>query len=253
MTLTSIHSLQKFKFTLLSLRCVTVEQGSQTRGPSGRFVRPAMLFGNFQIINICVAKCFEKRWSEITDAELNDAQFRFRSGRSTTDQIFTLQQVFVKSWECGKDVYTCFVDLLEKARNRVPREMLCAPQSFPRYGVYSLHSCSDVCVRVGRVKSRPFTVGFGLRQGCVLSPLLFIVYVHWIDSYSRVDKGVTVGSCNINRSAFADDLVLLAVASFQQGLLTFNIHLINFCCVRPSRNEKSAINTGAWCLSRNPR
>jgi len=37
-----------------------------------------------------------------------------------------------------------------------------------------------------------------------------------IGSYSRVDKGVTVGSCNINRLIFADDLVLLA--SFQQGL-----------------------------------
>jgi len=36
-------------------------RGSQTRGdprtgcgPRGRFVRPAMLFGNFQVINICV-------------------------------------------------------------------------------------------------------------------------------------------------------------------------------------------------------
>ena len=29
--------------------------------PRGSFVRPAMLFGNFQIINICIAKCLEKR------------------------------------------------------------------------------------------------------------------------------------------------------------------------------------------------
>jgi len=43
--------------------------------------------------------------------------------------------------------------------------------------VKSLYSCSEVCVRVGRIKSRPFTVGVGLRQGCVLSPLLFIVYI----------------------------------------------------------------------------
>jgi len=94
-------------------------------------------------------------------------------GRSTTDQIFTLQQIFVKSWECSKDVDTCFVDLLEKACDPVPREMLWGLQSFPLYRVKSLHSCSEVCVRVGRVKSPPFTVGVGLRQGCVLSRLLF--------------------------------------------------------------------------------
>jgi len=28
----------------------------------------------------------------------------------------------------------------------------------------SLYSCSDVCVRVGRVTSQPFNVGVGLRQ-----------------------------------------------------------------------------------------
>ena len=43
--------------------------------------------------------------------------------------------------------------------------------------IKSLYSCFEVCVRVGRVKSRPFTVGVGLRQGCVLSLLLVIVYI----------------------------------------------------------------------------
>jgi len=33
--------------------------------------------------------------------------------------------------------------------------------------VKSLYSCSEVCVRIGRVKSWQFTVGIELRQGCV--------------------------------------------------------------------------------------
>jgi len=36
------------------------------------------------------------------------------------------------------------------------------------------------------------------------------VYMNWIDSHSRVDEGVTVGSYRINRLLFADGLVLLA-------------------------------------------
>jgi len=38
----------------------------------------------------------------------------------------------------------------------------------------------------------------------------------YVDSQSRVNVGVTVESCRINRSLFSDDLVLLA--SSQQGL-----------------------------------
>jgi len=33
--------------------------------------------------------------------------------------------------------------------------------------VKSLYSCSEVCVRIGRAKSRRFTVGIELRQRCV--------------------------------------------------------------------------------------
>ena len=52
-------------------------------------------------------------------SKLEDGQCGFRLGRSTTDQIFTLKQIFEKSWEYGKDLFACFVDL-EKAYDRVP-------------------------------------------------------------------------------------------------------------------------------------
>ena len=44
----------------------------------------------------------------------------------------------------------------------------------------SLYPHSEVCVRVGGVKSQLSTVGVGFRQVGVLSPLLFIVDVNWI-------------------------------------------------------------------------
>jgi len=116
---------------------------------------------NFLIINISIAKCLEKTYHEIIEPKLNDTQCRLRPGRSTTDQIFTLQQIFEKSWEYAKDVYTCFVDF-EKAYNRVTREKLSGV--FRENGVESLCPCSEVFVLVGRVKPQPFTVGFVLRQ-----------------------------------------------------------------------------------------
>ena len=59
-----------------------------------------------------------------------------------------------------------------------------------------------------------------------------LVYMNWIDSHSRIDEGVTVGSCMNNRLLFADDLVLLA-SSQQFSACTLSV----FCCVQSSRNE----------------
>ena len=43
------------------------------------------------------AKCLEKKYHEIVESKLTDAQCGFRPGRSTMDQIFALQQIFEKS------------------------------------------------------------------------------------------------------------------------------------------------------------
>jgi len=56
-------------------------------GPRGHFVRPAMLFGNLQIISKHVAKCLEKICCKTIESKLNDTQCGFRSGRSTIDRI----------------------------------------------------------------------------------------------------------------------------------------------------------------------
>jgi len=135
-----------------------------------------------------------------------------------------------------------FLDL-EKAYDRVLREKLWGV--LREYGaddhllqaVKSQYSCSDVCVCVGKVKPQPFTVLVRLWQGCVLSPRLFIIYMHWIDSNSRVNEGVAVGSCKINRLLFAYDLVLLYIFSIGSSTCARSV----LSCMRPSGNENQHI------------
>ena len=50
----------------------------------------------------------------------------------------------------------------------------------------------------------------------VLSPLIFIVYMNWIDKCSKAEKCAMIGNCKISRLLFNDDLVLLS--STESGL-----------------------------------
>ena len=115
--------------------------------------------------------------------------------------------------------------------------------------VKSLHYCSGVCVGVGGVKPQTYTVVIGFRQGCVLSPLLFIVYISWIDSHSRDDEGVTAGSCRINRVVFADDLVLLA---YSEKGLHHAVDRFSAACDQAGIKVNTEM-AEVLCLSRNPR
>ena len=161
-------------------------------------------------------------WKEMprnSGIEIGRWSARFSSG--SQHQVFTLKQIFEKSSEYGKDLFACIVEL-EKAYDRVPRNKLC--KVFQEYGVdgqllraiKSFYCRPEVCVRVNGKQSKPFHVGVGLQQGCVLSPLLFIVYMNWIDKCSQADECATIGNCKISRLLFADDLVLLS--SVESGL-----------------------------------
>ena len=53
-------------------------------------------------------------------------------------------------------------------------------------------------------------MGVGLRQECVVLPLVFIVYINWIEKFSRIDECVTIGRRKVSWLLLADNLVLLA-------------------------------------------
>ncbi|KAK3535383.1 hypothetical protein QTP70_011279 [Hemibagrus guttatus] len=112
----------------------------------------------------------------------------------------------------------CFVDL-EKAFDRVPRGILW--EVLWEYGVHgpllravrSLYNRSRSLVHIASCKSDLFPVHVGLRQGCPLSPVLFIVFMDRISRRSQGLEGVRFGDHRISSLIFADDIVLLAPSS----------------------------------------
>ncbi|KAI3371645.1 hypothetical protein L3Q82_024214 [Scortum barcoo] len=162
------------------------------------------------------ARVLERRIRPIVDPRIQEEQCGFRPGRGTLDQLYTLHRVLEGLWEFAQPVHMCFVDL-EKAFDRVPRGILWGVLRMSMgsgepllRAVRSLYDRSRSLVRIAGSKSDLFPVHVGLRQGCPLSPVLFIIFMDRISRRSQGPEGVRFGNHRISSLLFADDVVLMA-------------------------------------------
>uniref|UniRef100_A0AAY5JVS7 Reverse transcriptase domain-containing protein n=1 Tax=Esox lucius TaxID=8010 RepID=A0AAY5JVS7_ESOLU len=118
----------------------------------------------------------------------------------------------------------CFVDL-EKAFDCVHRGILL--KVLWEYGVLgpllravrSLYDRSRSLVRIAGSKSDFFPVHVGLRQGCPLSPVLFVIFMDRISRRSQGPEGIRFGVHTISSLLFADDVVLAPSNQYLQHAL----------------------------------
>ena len=121
--------------------------------------------------------------------------------------MFPVRQVCKKYLANGKNVFWAFMNL-EKAYDTIDRHGLW--QMLRVYGVgakllkavQSFYIDSRVCVWVGNDVSEWFPVNVGLRQGCVMSPWLFNVFMNGVDREMNVrvlGKGLELLSANGGR------------------------------------------------------
>ena len=146
---------------------------------------------------------------------IDNMQFGFMPGKGTTDAIFIMRQVQEKHQEKKKKKLSyAFVDL-EKAFDRVPREvvrwglrMLGADEGLIRT-VMALYTEACTVVRKDAGLSESFEVKVGLHQGSVLIPLLFAAVMDVVSSEAR--SGLP------SELLYADYLVSMAPTMEQLG------------------------------------
>lgn len=78
--------------------------------------------------------------------------------------------------------------------------------------IKDLYIDNKIRIRTMEVLTDGFRTTLGVRQGCVLSPALFNLYVADLDKYMKIRnvEGIMVGDTRIWNLAYADDVVLIA-------------------------------------------
>ena len=149
--------------------------------------------------------------------EINaEEQAGFRSGRSTTEQIFNLRILCEKYSQHQQDIYHVFIDF-KKAFDRVWYDALWDITKKYNMGqklinIMQLYAKASSAVLVQGTEGDWFHTSVGVRQGCLLSPTLFNIYFERImtDALEDHHGTISIGGRIITNLRFADDIDGLA-------------------------------------------
>ena len=154
---------------------------------------------------------------QIISRELPQEQAGFRRGRGTRDHIANLRWIGEKAKEFQKKLYMCFIDY-SKAFDCVNHDRLWLTlrgMGVPEHLTVLLHNLYDdqkavVLTEWGETES--FDIGKGVRQGCILSPMLFNLYTEAILRKVNLEnfEGVKIAGRNITILRYTDDTTLMS-------------------------------------------
>lgn len=151
------------------------------------------------------------------EKEISTTQFGFRQGFGTREALFSLSVLLQKCRDQRKNVCVCFIDY-QKAFDCVNHSeliKLLEEKMVDRNDlafIKKLYLNQIASVKVGNETTSSFPIEKGVRQGCVLSPLLFNLYSEAIfdSALKDTDDGIKINGYAVNNLRYADDTVIIA-------------------------------------------
>ena len=222
---------------------------------------------------ICVSSCLGKLFNTLIRQKLdafcikhcliNKYQGSGKKKSRTADHLMVLRYIidhFVKGEQ--KIIYACFYDL-QKAFDNVNRPLLFY-NLLVEYKIggkflsilENIYTDNQIFVKVGGGLTEPFTTTKGVKQGCVLSPCLFNLFINKIpDIYDDSCDLLSICGTPLPVLMWADDLVTFSHSA--QGLknsinktkLFFDkMHLV----INTKKTKVMIFNKGGKLLNKSP-
>jgi len=190
---------------------------------------------NYRGIALCsaIAKTFDLIFLHRNSKTMktSNLQFAFKKSSSTTSCSLVLKEVVNYYLNRGTDVFACFLDAT-KAFDRVRFDVLFETLIHRKVQWPDLRLLLDLYTRQrARISWKSATSSFfrsanGIRQGSIISPLLFCIYLDsLIEELRRTGVGCHIGQSYYGVMIYADDITLLSpsVRGLQQMLATAEI------------------------------
>lgn len=165
------------------------------------------------------------------DNILREEKASFRKGRSCSEQIFTLRNIIEQCQELHTPLISNYIDF-KKDFDSIHWETLWVIVLL--YGVPSkyvnifraLYHNSTCRVRTSSGNTNEFDIVTGVRQGCILSPLLFLIVIDFVmrKTLAGTDFGIKWGQGRLTDLDFADDLALMCHTHSALQEMTNNLH-----------------------------
>ena len=180
------------------------------------------------------------RLQPLLTASRRPQQSGFTMGRPTTDPILALRLLSELHREFSQPLHVACIDIHVKAAfDFVDR---CALWKAPRASsvppiliqlIEHLHRGITSRVRADGHLSATITTTSGVRQSCVLAPILFCIAMDWLLSSCAGTMGVNIGTNRLTDQEYADDAVVFAdcsskwpdiLANYESAAETMSLH-----------------------------
>ena len=205
------------------------------------------------VIKLLMKIILERIKGKIT-MEIADTQTGFQKDKGTREGIFNLRMLIERCLEVNKDIFLCFIDYTKAFDSINHNKLIESLEKTEIDGkdlriIANLYKNQFSSIKINGELTESFEVQKGVRQGCVLSPLLYNLYSEQIFKDLEKFNGIKIGGINYTNLRYADDTVLVGDSepALQELIneinkrgqkLGLNINIQKTKCMRISRLER---------------